>query len=135
MITQEKYSEIKEIFRQNSVILAYVFGSQANNTSNKESDLDIAILLPPELTKMKRFNIRIKVAEKLSRIFKMPIDLVVFNDLKSLFFKFIIIKEGKLIYSKTQSDQLDFECKLMGEYFDFKPFLELQNKHYVQRSL
>lgn len=127
--------KLQKLFRLNKIALAYVFGSQADGTANKDSDFDMAILFNPGLTKMQRFNLRLLLIGKLEKILKTKVDLVVLNDLKSLFFKYVIISEGKLIFKNSEETHLDFECKLMSEYFDFKPFLDLQNRNYVERSL
>lgn len=131
----KKDSALQHLFSINKIALAYVFGSQINGTASKNSDLDVAILFGPNLTKMQRFNLRLLLIGKLEKIFKLKIDLVILNDLRSLFFKYVIISEGKLLFKASEEEYLDFECKLTGEYFDFKPFLDIQNKNYVKNSL
>lgn len=135
IFTARQLKELKEVFVKEKVTLAYVFGSQATGHKNSESDLDIAILLPKKLSTQKRFNLRLKLTEKISEIAPFQVDLIILNDIKSVFFKFIIIKEGILLYRQSEKYQLEFESKLMNEYFDFQPFLELQNKHYVENCL
>lgn len=131
----KKDPSLKELFCINKITLAYIFGSQINGTASRNSDLDVAVLFNSGLTKTQRFNLRLLIIGKLEKILKHRVDLVVFNDLKSLFFKYVIISEGKLLFRASEDKQLDFECKLMGEYFDFKPFLDIQNKNYVKKSL
>ena len=131
----KKDQALQYLFSINKIALAYVFGSQINGTASRNSDLDVAILFGPNLTKMQRFNLRLLLIGKLEKIFKLKIDLVILNDLRSLFFKYVIISEGKLLFKASEEEHLDFECKLMGEYFDFKPFLDIQNKNYVKNSL
>lgn len=131
----KKDPSLKELFCINKITLAYIFGSQINGTASRNSDLDVAVLFNSGLTKTQRFNLRLLIIGKLEKILKHRVDLVVFNDLKSLFFKYVIISEGKLLFRASEDEQLDFECKLMGEYFDFKPFLDIQNKNYVKKSL
>lgn len=123
------------IFQEFSVDFAYLFGSNATGHADKNSDVDIAVFFSGGFSKMQRFDLRLKLAEKLGFYFKNPVDLVVLNDLRSLFFKYVIIKEGKLIYLKSEEKMIDFECKTMSEYFDFQPFLDLYNKNYVKNSL
>lgn len=66
------------------------------------------------------------------RFFKLKIDLVVLNELGAVFFKYVISSEGRLVFCSSEDAYLDFECRVMGEYFDFKDFLDLQNKNYVK---
>ncbi len=128
-------SSLKKLLSLNKVSLAYAFGSQVDGTASADSDLDLAILFKPGLTKMQRFNLRLLMIGKLEKIFNLKIDLIVLNDTRSLFFKHVIVSEGSLLFKDSEDEYLDFECKLMNEYFDFKPFMDLQNKNYVERSL
>ena len=130
-----KNKDLMEIFKENKVSFAYLFGSQANGSSGKDSDVDIAIMLPFEMKKEERFDLRLKLMGEISKILKKKVDVAVLNDIRSLYFKYIIIKEGRIIYKKTDLSPADFESKTLGIYFDFRPFLENYNKAYVKRSL
>ena len=127
--------DLKTVFRENKVSFAYLFGSQVNGSFGKDSDVDIAVMLPFEIKKEERFDLRLKLMGKISKILKKKIDVVVLNDIHSLYFKYIIIKEGKIIYKETDLSPFDFESKTLGIYFDFRPFLEDYNKAYVKRNL
>lgn len=130
-----KSQELQKIFQENGIVSAYVFGSQISGNTAKSSDIDIAVELMPGVDKRERFDIRLKLMGELGKFFKKEVDLVVLNDIKSVFFKYIIIKEGALIYQKSDADAADIESRILSDYFDFKPFLESYNKNYVQRSL
>lgn len=134
-ITARGKKQFIQIFRKEGVLLAYIFGSSAIGNATRESDMDIAVLLPENLNKSDRFNIRLRLIDKLSSIFKKNIDMVVLNDTASLFFKYVIITEGQIIYEKFEGSRGQFESGIMGRYFDFQPFLNLYNKHYVQNNL
>lgn len=127
--------DLKTVFGENKVSFAYLFGSRVNGSFGKDSDVDIAVMLPFEMKKEKRFDLRLKLMGEISKIFKKNVDVVVLNDIRSLYFKYIIIKEGKIIYKETDLSPVDFESKTLGIYFDFRPFLEDYNKAYVKRNL
>lgn len=122
-------------FKKYGVVLAYLFGSYATGLAGAKSDIDIAVLLPKDMIKIKRFEVRLKLMEECARIFKKEIDLLVLNDISSLFFKYAIFNEGKIIYQCDDSNRADFESGIIGEYFDFQPFLNLYNNHYVKINL
>ncbi len=126
---------MKRFFKQYGVQLAYLFGSAVHGKMSRESDVDIAVLLPERFSKKKRFEIRLALMERLARHFKNKVDVVIFNDVSSLFFRYAILREGKLIYCASQSAMIDFENRTMGEYFDFQPFLKLYHQHYVKTGL
>jgi len=130
-----KNKGLMAIFEKNKVSFAYLFGSQANGSFGKDSDVDIAVMLPFEMKKEERFDLRLKLMGEISKILKKKVDVAVLNDIRSLYFKYIIIKEGRIIYKKTDLSPADFESKTLGIYFDFRPFLENYNKAYVKRSL
>lgn len=134
-MTAAEIKKIVEYCRKNSKIkLAYIFGSQINGYANKNSDVDIAFLLPKESSSSKRFELRIRANSELSAILKKEVSIEILNDLNSIFFKYCIIKEGKNIFSRSQLEKAEFESKIMALYFDFEPFLDLYNQHYVQSS-
>lgn len=131
----ENNKDLRAIFRVNSVVFAYLFGSQASGGSSKNSDIDIAVMLPWMVSKEERFETRLKLMSEVSKIFKKDSDVIILNDTRSLFFKYVIIKEGKIIYQENEASEADFESKTLGMYFDFRPFLENYNNAYVKRIL
>lgn len=126
---------LNQLFRKYEVFFAYQFGSTVNATANAKSDIDIAIYLSPKLTAAARFDIQLDLIPKLSSFFKKEVDLVVLNDIRSLFFKYIIYKEGKLIFESRHVTRVEYECRLMSLYFDYAPFLEQYNRAYVQSHI
>lgn len=128
--------ELNEVFGKHSTVFAYVFGSQATGKEVKKSDFDIAVMLPRKIGGSKRFDIRCKMMEDLSRVLDYnDVDVVVLNDNESVFFKFVIIHEGKLIYEQDHGARVAFELKTMNDYYDFSPFMEAYNNAYMERAL
>lgn len=115
------------------VELAYLFGSQITGHAGKASDVDIAVLMPDDMTRMERFNARLKLMGELEKYLQKPIDLVVLNDVTSIFFRFVIISEGVRCFIPDRDVLLDYELRTMNEYIDFKPFLDEYNTKYVEK--
>ena len=134
-ITSSQFQKLRVIFRKNGVVLAYLFGSQARGSAGKSSDVDIAILLPLHLSKRTRFERRLLLARHCANVLKHEVDLVVFNDVSSIFFRYAILQEGTVIYYRREDERIDFESRLLGSYFDFQPFLLAYNKQYVKTHL
>jgi len=130
-----KNKDLMAMFKENNVSFAYLFGSLVSGNFNQGSDVDIAVMLPFEMKKEERFDLRLKFMGEISKILKKKVDVVVLNDVSSLYFKYIIIKEGKIIYKEIDLSPAEFESKTLGIYFDFRSFLENYNKAYVKRSL
>lgn len=120
--------------QENCILFVYVFGSTAQGLTNFESDVDLAIYLN-EKKVSNLFKKRLSLIEKIQSILKRSTEVVILNEIKSIFFKFVIIKEGKVIFERDHGKRVDFELKTMQEYYDFQPFLEEYNKAYLQRTL
>jgi len=134
--SKKQFSDIKAAFQKHGAVFAYLFGSQATGQATKNSDFDFALMLSEKVKKDKRFNVRLKLISEISRLLKNnKVEVVVLNSEKSSFFKFVIIKEGEVVFEKDHSARVDFELKTMNEYYDFSPFLELYNQVYLKREL
>ena len=113
----------------------YVFGSVLGRYLRKESDIDIAVLLPEDMGRSKRFDRRLQLIGVLARALQTDaLDVVVLNDVDSVVFRQAILTEGVKIYEASEADCLDFETRTMSLYFDFRPFLDFYNAAYVQRG-
>jgi len=133
-ITNIQTQQINNIFKKYSVEFAYIFGSFVNGNTVKTSDIDIAVFLKQK-NKLKRFDIRLKLMTELSKIFRKEVDLTVINDITSIFFKYIIVTEGILIFESNKGLRIDTESMIYSEYFDFKPFLEEYNKNFINKKI
>ncbi len=63
----------------------------------------------------------------ISKVLKKEVDIIVLN-IAPLFLKYVILREGKLIFEKDRNKRIAFELKSLNEYFDFKPVMEEYNK-------
>lgn len=130
-VTKKLYN----LFKKNGVVLAYLFGSQAQNTHNQSSDIDIAVLFKKSFTKKECFEKKCRFLSDLSGIFTKPVDITILNDTHSDFFNYVIIKEGIVLFELSQEARISFEQKTLNSYFDFEPFLSEYNAHYVKTGL
>ena len=110
------------------------FGSAASGKTNLESDIDLAFYLEDKEVK-DFFKKRLFLTEKIQSLLKKRVEVIILNEIRSIFFKFVIIKEGKIILERDHTRRIDFELKTMQEYYDFQPFIKEYNEAYLQRSL
>lgn len=135
MTTEEILKKLHQFFKaQKNVLFCYLFGSFATKRFNSLSDVDVAVFLDEKKCR-DLFQERLLLMSELEGLLKMPVEVVVLNDTRSIFFKFVIIKEGRLISEKDHQAKINFELATMRDYYDFKPFLEQYNQAYVQREL
>ncbi len=120
--------KIKEALQQiPEVSAAYLFGSVAKGRYHRNSDIDIAILFIPGLSKMKRFDLRLDISGKLEDISGRPVDVVDLLE-SSLFLQHQVRKYGVLLLEKDPRYRVAYEVRSRREYFDLQPILERRNK-------
>jgi uncharacterized protein len=115
--------------------LAYLFGSFALGHQHKDSDVDVAVKLSDRLSESRRFDLGLELIGAFTAAMGRETDVIVLNDTRDLFFKYVILKEGILAFRKKDLPQMLFETRVFNEYFDYRPFFDAYNKAYVQRSL
>lgn len=119
----EKIKEILE--KEPEVLFAYLFGSYAKGTQDKNSDIDIAIYLKDTgiLEKDPLYPSRLAIKIERAMAEKKTIDMRILND-STLRFKSQVLRYGKLLHSTDEKKRIEFETSSLACYYDFKPFLE-----------
>jgi len=108
-----KYPEIK---------LVYFFGSRAKRSCGPLSDYDFAVYFG-DIKNNRMFAIKLNLIAQISRILKSDrIDLVILNLTKSPELKYVILKEGILVFEK-EPYKVMVEPRILNEYFDFHKML------------
>lgn len=122
---QEK---LNRIFKKNSVLLAYIFGSTARGQDTFLSDIDIAVLFSNKVKKRSYSEKILKLADEISEIIKgKEIDIVCLNE-ASPFLKHRAVFYGKPIFVSNPKLKREFELCVLQEYEDFKYYLERSYK-------
>ncbi|MBI4846926.1 MAG: nucleotidyltransferase domain-containing protein [Candidatus Omnitrophica bacterium] len=130
MLKSDKIKVINNIFNDyESILVAYLFGSQSRNKENKYSDVDIAILFDNSVKKEEYTNIQIEIMNNLSRELDKEADVVVLNR-ASLFLKYHVLKDGIKIYERKDRNEHNFEAQAIVQYLDFLPV-----KNRIEKSL
>ena len=118
-------SELKKILeKEKGIVFAYLFGSISNNTYNSKSDIDVALFLEEDGD---YFEKKLQIMEAIERKFKKSADVVILNNAKSSFLKYVIIKEGTVVLERKRDCRTNFEFKTMQEYFDYAPISKMYN--------
>jgi predicted nucleotidyltransferase len=112
---------IKKYCKKNKDIIAvYLFGSLVKGSFNQNSDVDVALIINPELDKLEAFDIKLKVAMNLEELLGIEVDVIIFSN-ADLRLKHQVIK-GKLIIGKNNNFRVKEESKAVNEYLDMKHF-------------
>lgn len=124
---QEISQSLKKFFAtEKGVLFCYLFGSMAYQKTTSKSDIDLALYLDDKKCK-DFFEKRLELISQTSRILKKEVDIVILNTAPP-FLKYVVLKEGKLIFSRDEGKRIDFELNVINDYFDFKPILEMYNQ-------
>lgn len=92
----------------------YLFGSHADNTARPDSDMDIALLLPPEQAKKEKNLILSSCRFDLEEHLHQKVDLLNARQVSTVFQKEII--SGELIYCANQYAVDEFEMLTLSYY-------------------
>jgi predicted nucleotidyltransferase len=69
-INVKEYKEqLERLLAAHGVVLAYLFGSQAEGTAGPLSDVDIAVLLEPQVDRERWFQVRLDLTNELMGLF------------------------------------------------------------------
>ncbi|MFN3480646.1 MAG: type VII toxin-antitoxin system MntA family adenylyltransferase antitoxin [Thermodesulfovibrionales bacterium] len=122
-----KKALIKEVrARKLPVRIVYLYGSFARSTERAKSDIDLAFLFDEEAyckNPLRYFMSVNEICGKLEKEIKREIDLSILNR-ASLIFSYHVITSGRPLYLSSKTSLYKYECKIMGMFFDFKPFLD-----------
>jgi len=129
--------EFKDKFKQLGISIVYLFGSKVTGRGNKWSDRDIGVVLknlPPSSDTRALYNALYKLFSELYP--KSKIDIV-FLQKAPLSLQYSAIKEGKVLFEVNPKITVDYENKVVNQYLDFRPILDLfdhiQMERYAQK--
>ena len=122
---------LPDIFKKyNDIKAVYLFGSHSTGKTHMESDIDLAIV--PANSKVK--DRKLELLTDLARHGFCNVDLV-FLDINDIIIKFEAIRNNKIIYQSNDFDHGDYFSKVLRQYFDFLPYLNVQRQAYKERIL
>lgn len=120
---EKDFSQYTEVLkRQDEVIFAYLFGSQARGKTTPLSDIDIGVYVENDIFKKKfPYGYESELSSKISS--KKTVDIVILNKAPVLL-RHRCVTEGKLLFCKNQALLNQFKVKTLCEYFDTQPLRE-----------
>lgn len=112
-------------------LLAYLFGSYGRNQPHAHSDVDVAVLLTAEAD---CFEIRLQIMADLSTILQRnDIDVVILNQ-APLVLAYRVIRDGRLLSCRSQTQRVKFVAETMVTYLDFQPLVKRHEKIVLERA-
>jgi predicted nucleotidyltransferase len=122
-ILREKIAETQG---ETSIVSVYIFGSFLKGNAGKASDIDLAFLLDekeyksdPIITMSPAHLIAAHVGVEFNKV----TDVTILNS-SSLEIAYEVVATGKCLFEIDPDLRMEYEIKIKGMYFDFRPFLE-----------
>ena len=121
----EQYDEIQ---------IAYLYGSYAKNLHSEYSDIDIGVVHSSDFKPRGLYfaELASRIEKKIGKIIN--IDLRIINKAKPRFL-FQVINYSKLLYCKTQTFRSEFEIKVLYQYQEIKPMLDMYDNIFITEAL
>jgi len=125
-------SKISEFLsREENVLFAYLYGSFLEERPFK--DVDVAAYVDPGKFRNPDhiFDYGISLAAKIDlAISGVTVDLRLLNA-APIPFRFNVITTGKVLFSRSEKERIDFEVRTRSLYFDFLPHINFYYKSIV----
>lgn len=124
---------ITDYFQDRKEVAAvYLFGSFGGPRENRESDIDIAILLDETKSEKNYNRFKDKYFAASPNFSLKSVDIVILNDASS-YLKHRILRTGKLLLEKNRPFRVRFTQRAILEYLDYRPIEEICLKGVANR--
>ncbi len=125
--------DTRKILKKLSISLIYLFGSSITGTQRAESDIDIGVVFEKPDRIKNTMIIFEELYLSLSQVFPDRDLDIVFLDFAPLTLQFEVVTTGKVIYRVSREFEYDYKEKIIKEYIDFKPLLDIQDQILLER--
>jgi predicted nucleotidyltransferase len=131
MATPELETLLKELVAwaraQDGIIALYLHGSHAQGGAGPLSDVDVAVLARPELSRSQMWRLEDRCAARWPEV----VDVRVLN-LAPLSFCYEVTSRGRRLWAADAGAVADWESLVWRRYWDLRPLLERDWGQYVK---
>jgi predicted nucleotidyltransferase len=125
--------QLRQIFTEHGVVLAYLFGSQAEGKAGPRSDVDIAVLLGPHVAREQWFQVQLDLMGALMSLFhRDDVDVAILNQATPVL-AHEVVRSGQILYEARPGIRADFELATLRRYVDTEPLRRLQDRRLLER--
>ena len=124
---------VHELFAHNNVVLAYLYGSLARDESGPLSDVDIALLFAPNLSKQVRFRHVLAMSHALKTILQRDdVQIVDLQEAPPLL-RHRVYYDGYVLHCPDDAVRVKFETTALRDFVNTAPLRRLKEKYLYQR--
>lgn len=103
-----------------SVVVVYLFGSQARGDVGPLSDVDVAVLIDQGVPSRETLALRLRLMEAIGRALCVErVDVVILNG-ASYLLQHRVIRDGSVLYYRDELAQVRYEFRVLRDYLDFR---------------
>jgi predicted nucleotidyltransferase len=115
---------------QPEIVALYLYGSQAEGQANLLSDVDIAILARPQLSKSDLWRLE----DRWTAHWPAPVDLRLLN-LAPLPFRYQVTAKGRRLWAVDTGLVAEIESLIWRQYWDLQPWLEQDWRYFIEHVM
>ncbi len=113
------------------IVAIYLYGSQAQGRARPDSDVDLAILVRPRGQDL--FDLELELDAKISRLPGVGETEVLVLNRAPVTMQFEVVSTGRLLHSHDEKFRTNWEVKMLGDYWDIRPFLQEYDRIFFKR--
>lgn len=113
---------VETLEERSEVAVAYLHGSLAMGADHV-GDVDIAVLLEGSPSEDGALTTELSIEQALGHAVELPVDVRVLNH-APLTFRFAVLREGRVLLSRSEQARERFECGTLALYHDFSHHLD-----------
>lgn len=112
---EEGWERLAPVFERHGVLFAYLFGSRARGLARADSDWDFAVYFGREVTALDETELE----EDLEEVLGAPVDVVAL-DRAPLDLVYVVLRDGRPVYSRDERARRSWEVEAYLEYLDYE---------------
>ncbi len=131
---QDYDSQLNKAFEEHGVVLAYLYGSQVTGKAGPLSDVDIAVLFSPSVSRGDRFSRLLELMADLTHVFRRDDVNVLDLDEGPPLLNNNVRLHGRVIYCVDERARSGFVLRALQQFVDTEPLRREQNR-YLQEKI
>ena len=124
-------NQLKKVLAKQPIKLAYLYGSYARGQETPKSDIDIAVVMERN-SKKADYEIAVALQSQLGKNFP-EIDIRSINLENPSVFLRNVLKEGKPLVVKDESERINFEVNAMKKFYDASYVRNFMKRYLYQK--